>query len=469
MRISKSLSVCIMFIFLFSIRIVEANCLKLLKVQEPDKGKYKLNLHLDNLKAIIEGFNLEGIDSDIEFIDQGGNVLATLGKVKNGNIKWEKVVDNTYLQVKFDKDGYKAVLEKIKEKSHKPGFLIKAGSLESCQITFMELPDLVAVIKNPINGHPGQTLAGEINVTIENRGTGEARDVWIQLVISRDADIPIQVANFTKEFKEDGLLEGGESILALLKPGEKKKVSFNGTLKVPDDTTPAKYYLGVVADPGNKIEEIAEDNNKEVGFIMISIPEPKRILVTLPESRLIYQPTGFSLKIFFDEVPLSNGKDWRKCAIRPYIHQLKNVTWEDFFWEVDTIDRSVWRVKKMKFCRKGGTADEIKMKVSIKGGSRTSPPINFTLGLSDTQLEYEPSAGKFKISAFGDQINHASLWRIFKIKPHLYQIKQLSWENFYWELDAFKKELRKVTGGNFGQVDVGGTVKVLNAEVTVEN
>jgi hypothetical protein len=201
---------------------------------------------------------------------------------------------------------------------------------------------------------------------------------------------------------------------------------------------------------------------------MILVPAPKRITFEIPEVQLVYQPTGFSLKIIAQDAVLSDGKDWRKCSIRPYIHQIKHHTWENFFWEVDTIDRSVWQVKGIKFCQKGGTAKEVKVPVKVTGGSRTTPPTRFTLTLTDTRLEYEPGEGKFLITAFGNQMVYAPLWRIFRIKSHLYQLKNISWSDFYWEVDTFKKEVRQVSGGNFGQTEVGGSVKVLNVKLNVE-
>ncbi|UCH95315.1 MAG: hypothetical protein JSV88_00330 [Candidatus Aminicenantes bacterium] len=469
MRKSIFLIVFVLGIFLLSTQINAQGCLKLLKIEEPARGKNRLNLMVEHAKAIVAAFNLEGVSADIQFADLEGNVLATLGKVKNGSIKWDhKIVDGTFLQVKFKKSHYAMILEKVKEKSLKPGFRLQLTTAEGCEITFMELPDLAARMKYPIKAAPGAALAKEVSITLENKGTVEARNFNVELVISSDLQIPIQPAAYSENFQEDALLEGGQGTVAAIKPGESLTISLPGTLKIPADTLPGKYYLAAVADPGNKIEELDEENNKDTGFIMIEVPEPKMLTLEIPDAHLVYQPTGFSLKILAQGAALSDGKDWRKCTIRPYIHQFKNATWEDFFWEVETMDRSVWRVKGIKFCQKGGTAKEIKMPVEVKGGSSTTPPARFTLRFSDTRLEYEPAAGKFRIMAFGDQIAHASLWRIFKLKSHLYQLKHLTWSDFYWEVDTFKNEVRQVTGGNFGQTGVGGTVKVLDIKLNLE-
>ena len=468
MKKSIFLTVLVLSIFLFPAQLTAADCLKLLKIEEP-KGKNKLNLSVEHVKAIVEGFNLEGVSADIEFTDLAGNVLATLGKIKDRTIDWsQKVVKGTFLEVKFDKSQYPLVLEKVKEKAMKPGFRVQLGTGQGCEVTFAELPDLTVRIKYPINASPGEALAKEFSLTVENKGAVEAKDFNVQLVISSDVEIPFQPAAYSENFQEDALLEGGQSTVASIKPGESLTVSLPGPLKIPADTSPARYYLGALVDPEKKIEELDEENNIEKGFIMIVVPPPKRISFEIPDVQLVYQPAGFSLKIVTQGTELSDGQDWRKCSIRPYIHQIKQHTWEDFFWEVDTLDRSVWQVTGIKFCQKGGTAKEVKMPVEVTGGSRTTPPLRFTLKLTDTRLEYEPEEGKFKIIAFGNQMVYAPMWRIFRIKSHLYQLKSISWSDFYWEVDTFKKEVRQVSGGNFGQTEVGGSVKVLDVKLNVE-
>ena len=469
MKKSIFLTVWLLSIFLFSTSIAAADCFELLKIEEPAKGKNQLNFYVEHVKAIVEGFNLEGVSADIEFTDLEGTVLATLGKVKDSKIEWSgKVVKGIFLEVKFDKSTYTQVLEKVKEKALKPGFRVQLSNGDGCEVTFAELPDLTARIKYPINTSPGESLAKEFSLTVENKGAAEAKDFNVQLVISRDIEIPFQPAAYSENFQEDALLEGGQSTVASIKPGESLTVSLPGPLKIPADTPPEKYYLGAMVDPEKKIAELDEENNVEEGFIMILVPAPKLISFEIPDVQLVYQPMGFSLKIVAHGTELSDGKDWRKCSVRPYIHQIKHHTWEDFFWEVDTLDRSVWQVKGVNFCQKGGTAKEVKMPVEVTGGSKTTPPMRFTLTLTNTRFEYEPEGGKFRIIAFDNQMVYAPLWRIFRLKSHLYQIKNITWPDFYWEVDTFKKEVRQVTGGNFGQTEVGGSVKVLDVKLNVE-
>jgi hypothetical protein len=188
----------------------------------------------------------------------------------------------------------------------------------------------------------------------------------------------------------------------------------------------------------------------------------------LPDTQLIYHPASFGLQIVCRGDILSDGKDWRKCQIRAYIHQLKHAVWEkDCHWEINTFERGIWRIKNAEFCKGGGDGDEVKMKMEVHGGSKVFPPSELILKLSKTQLEFEPTTGKFRLHTFGDSIAYIPFWKVARLKAHLYQFNFTLWQDFFWEVDTFKKQVSRVTGGTFGKE--GGTAAPLNLNVSVEN
>lgn len=479
----------IIFILSAASILAEGN-FKLVKIEEPPGGsKNKLLFHLEHIKEIVSGLDSQDISADIQFTDLDGLPLATLGTIKKGQVKWgHKVIDGKSLLVKFKKSDFPVIRSKIKEKSMRPGFMVQVRFskkkmskdqtygektqyvetttiLRSTEITFMGLPDLAVKVKYPIDVRPGQALAKAVSVTVENKGTTAAGKFNVELVLSSDLQIPAEPASYSKNFKEDVLLEGGRETVEALEPGERLTLDLKGPLKLPPDTPPGRYYLATVIDADKKIGELNEENNKEVRFVMISVPEPKRLVLEIPDTYLTYRPANFALKIVSHGALFSDGKDWRKCMIRPYLHQLKHVGWEGFLWEVDTADRSVWQVKGVKFCKKGGTAKEVKMKMEVKGGSKTTPPSQFILKLSDTRMEYEPAAGKFRILVSQNQVAYVALWQFFKIKSHIYQLKHSLWADF-WEIDTFRKQVRRIQGGAFGKE--GGTPTLLDVKLIIE-
>jgi hypothetical protein len=493
----KKLILFIIIVLFFSVHAFSQGNLKFLKIEVPTEGKTKNRLlfDLEDIKKMLDELKLEELSANINFTDLGGYSLATLGKIKKGKIDWShKIVDEKSLLVKFKKDDYSMVIDKVKEKSRNPGFQIQIvevkfdilstkrkldryvaekakfkeaeDAVSIYEITFAEFMDLTADMKYPIKATPGEELGKKVSVKVKNKGTNAAKNFNVELVLSSDNQIPVKPAPYSENFSEDILLKDGRKSVELLNSGEDITLSFDGSIKIPADTPPGRYYLGAVIDPENKIEEINKKNNIFARFIIISLPAPKRLILNMPDTHLIYEPESFGLKIECLGVTLSEGKDWRKCRLKPYVQQLKHISWKDFHWDVDSIERGVWKVKGLKFCTKVGKGEEIKMKMEVKGGSRLRPPYRITLGLSKTQLEFEPSTHRFKLSTFGCPIVYIPFWKVARIEANLYQFRHTLWKDFYWEVDTFKKEVNRITGGQFGKK--GGTSTSLDINVTVE-
>lgn len=482
---------CIILILLFAVpgRSQSTGCVKLLNI-EKEGGKNKLAFNLDDLNAIVNGFNLKDNSAAVEFLNANGLVITELGKVKKGNINWGHKVSGSSLIVKLKKEHYDPLLEQVEAQAAQPGYTVQASLSKkamsrqqtygqktkyvqtstiygACDITFVVSPDLTVLMKYPVKAKPAESLTDKITITLENKGTIAAKNVKIQLVISTDIDIPTQTASFSASFKEDSLLEGGEKIIEVIQPGEQVQFNFKGSLKIPSDTTPGRYYLAAVIDPENEIKELNEINNKDVRFFMVSVPTPAKWTLELSGCKLVYRPKGFMLNVYSHDAIVSCHREWRKCQIKPSIHQIKHAAWQPFLWEVDTIDRAVWQVTNVKFCKKGGNAKEVKMKVDVMGGTETLPPTEFVLHLADARLEYEPKPGKFRILAFGNQIAYIPFWRCMQVQGHLYHLKHELWKDFFWEIDTFKNEVSKVTGRPFGQ-DAGGAAQKLDIVLKTE-
>jgi hypothetical protein len=77
------------------------------------------------------------------------------------------------------------------------------------------------------------------------------------------------------------------------------------------------------------------------------------------------------------------------------------------------------------------------------------PPRQFILDFKDIYLAYKKSFDSLRVVRDSDVLSHSGNWRKCRVKPHLYHIRQESWEGFFWEIDTGKKEVYKVTGGDF--------------------
>ena len=112
------------------------------------------------------------------------------------------------------------------------------------------LPDLTPEIKGPESAIVGESIAELVKSNVQNIGTGNAENVSIGFYLSEDEVIST----------DDVLLIGGRENISVA-GGDIFDVVFNGSLTIPD-VPPGTYYLGILVDEFNGMEECDEDNNQ---------------------------------------------------------------------------------------------------------------------------------------------------------------------------------------------------------------
>lgn len=450
--------------------------INLLQIKEPtggSKGKNRLLVNLNHIEAIITEYGIEGITADIDFADANDLVQAKFGKIQNGIVKWiHKIEDDNFLLIKFNKKYFRTIIQKINDKVIKTGYQIILSDpksnvvLKSFNVTFAEFPDLSVELKYPVKVEPGQQLLEDISIQIQNKGAQTAKDFHIDFIISKDNQVPVKMAAFSKNFQEDGLLENGREKILELKSTEAKTLKLKNPLIIPHDIPMGKYNLCAIIDSENKIIELDEQNNIFIGFIIIDIKEPKKITLDFTDTRLVFTPLDYGLNIVSHGIILSDGKDWRKCRMKPYLYQIMHVGWKNLHWEINTVEKGIWEIKGAPFCKTGGTDKELRMRMNVKGGSKLSLPTRFTLYLPKIRIEYEPALRKLSGTTFGKQIIYIPFWKVCKVGAHLYHFKYAMWKDFFLEVNIKEKTAYRVTNGNFCRA--GGTQEPVEIKVMIE-
>jgi len=141
-----------------------------------------------------------------------------------------------------------------------------------------ELPDLTGVIdKAPEMAAPGEDL-GYIYVSIKNIGKAakeKDQNYCVFLILSKDKEIPVARPQMDGKFREDMAIGIAMCSSRKLKPGKVWKIDRFGEedrddqMMIHKDTPPGYYYLAVVVDVDNQIQESNEKNN--VHFIPLTI------------------------------------------------------------------------------------------------------------------------------------------------------------------------------------------------------
>jgi hypothetical protein len=443
--------------FISVLRLPGEDAVKILPLESSrDAGANSLLADAARLQKLGDELTSGMFEGDIILLNRQGSPMVTLGSLKKGKIKWDlKTVGGKSLAVKFAAADYSILDDMIRSGKPPVGFQIALCDAKtqavsrSFPVAFGDFADVAVQLNYPVKASPGQSLRQDVSVNMENKGSVAAKNIRLEIVLSGDDRIPLRGAPVTAAYGEDILLENGSETVPQLEAGQQITVNFNGSLKIPGDTPPGKHYLAVVADPENAIAELSKENNVHSGYIMIDVPEPAAFDVELPGTVLEFEPVGFGFKIVCLDAVLSDGKDWKLCKMQPNIYQIKHVSWKDFYWEIDTYDRTVWEVTGVDFCRKGGKARDLKIKVDVAGGSLINPPARFSLKLVNTRLRFEPAAKKFALLSYEKPIFHLPFWWVCKRESYLYQIRYVLWQDFFWQVDIFKQEADRVSGGKF--------------------
>jgi len=131
-------------------------------------------------------------------------------------------------------------------------------------------PDLKVSISGPGAARAGDDIGPLLKLIGSNAGgaaapgtTGTldpAHGYMIDVVLSRDMNVPPGFATYSPLFSEDVLLQGGRvSNTQDLAPGASKAYPVGA--RIPTDTPAGSYYVCAQIDPGNKVFETNETNN----------------------------------------------------------------------------------------------------------------------------------------------------------------------------------------------------------------
>ncbi len=131
-------------------------------------------------------------------------------------------------------------------------------------------PDLTVNINGPSSAAPGEDIGRALKLRARNGGNAAAPGTvgtlapsdgyMIDVVLSKDGNVPSGFATYSDNFHDDVLLKGGRaSRTDDLRAGASRNYTAGAT--IPADTPPGKYFLCAQIDPGNKVAESNEGNN----------------------------------------------------------------------------------------------------------------------------------------------------------------------------------------------------------------
>ncbi len=124
--------------------------------------------------------------------------------------------------------------------------------------------------------------------------------------------------------------------------------------------------------------------NASVGSFVGSPENPARFAVVLSNGYLAHSPSAGSPQIVFEGNVLSYGRDWEIKQLKPYLYHLRQESWRNSFWKVNTSRKKVFRVTNGSFGALGGNDYDLNMKVEVVESTDRAPPVSGTT--SDSRI-----------------------------------------------------------------------------------
>lgn len=154
-------------------------------------------------------------------------------------------------------------------------------------------------------------------------------------------------------------LESGQIQIDVIK-GQVKLRSIQkpeGTIARQGDSYIFQAQGAILANEGGQAQDSPSTDSTE------SQNAPNRFFLRFADAYLVHVPGTKTLQISAQGNVLSYGQDWDIRQINPYIYDLRQANWRDFYWRVNTSLQSVYRVINGAFGRDGGQEQPLNINV----------------------------------------------------------------------------------------------------------
>lgn len=237
--------------------------------------------------------------------------------------------------------------------------------------------------------------------------------------------------------------------------------------------TPGIHSIKVVVDHGKVMAEARENNNSltrrvKCGGSVIGTPRPvatgtivaplakppQRFFLDFSDAYLSFRMNTQSIQIIAEKNVLSYGSDWEKCQLKPYLFHIRNKVWKDFYWQVNTSKKEVYKVTGGTFCKIGGNKQKLPYNVTTSGDF-------CRIYLTKAYLVYVPASKTIQIASELMVLSYGGDWEKCNKAANTYHLRENFWQNFYWMVDTFKKKVFRIKGGTF--CGSGGSSQLLGS------
>ena len=186
-----------------------------------------------------------------------------------------------------------------------------------------------------------------------------------------------------------------------------------------------------------------------------TVKTPKRIVLTMNESSLVYMISQQSLQVISQGNVLSYGRDWEVKQVRSYLYHIKNKRWGSRFWQVNTARREVLQINGGVFGKVSRGKSQAKLSIKVD-----TPKDRFILRLPETKLVYRTAYRSLKVTSLGLVLTDGSDWTTCRRSGQIFHLKQNRWKKFFWKVDILSKTVRRIRESTFCKTTSGSGTRI---------
>jgi len=171
----------------------------------------------------------------------------------------------------------------------------------------------------------------------------------------------------------------------------------------------------------------------------------KRFHLNFNDAYLVYSISDTLFQIVAQGNVLSYGNDWEKCRLKEDLFHIRQKNWKGFYWQVNTSRKEVIEVTDGHFCKiSAGNRKKLAIKVELNNN-------RVILRFSNVQMVYQPSSKILQVFNGGTALSYGSDWQKCNLSGFVYQLKQINWKDFFWQVDTVKKKIWRVRDWPFSK------------------
>jgi len=182
----------------------------------------------------------------------------------------------------------------------------------------------------------------------------------------------------------------------------------------------------------------------------------EKIYIKLGDSVHLHIP---SLTLSAYNCVFSYGNAWHSKVIDENTYLIQHNRWKDFYWKIDAINSTVYKIKGSISDYSGETGTVVKDIIF-------NPSDVIILIFTSSYLEIDTRNGTATLILGETELASKEDFELKQVSPSIFHLREKFWKNFFWKIDSEKKKVYLVREGNFGTLE-GGKETALNTQGSI--